>query len=144
MVFVARIEIEVVGLIGDVLAGKADAGDAVIPLDGGLFPFRAPARLHRGWHGAEAHDGLKARARHAKRSAANKRQIAVIESIAIEIADAYAGGGGAHEAIERLIDKHLRGNIDLMREVAADRALAFVEKREMAGRVPWRGQGPQR
>src|SRR4029077_20092239 len=63
-------------------------------------------------------------ARHAERSAAKERQIAVIESIAIEIAHANPGRSGAHKAIERLIEEHLRGNVDLMREVAADGAFA--------------------
>ena len=91
MIFVTWIEIEVVGLVTEVLAGKTDRGDLVVPLDRRLLPLRAPARLHRGRHNPKAHDGLKTRARHAERSAAKERQIAVIESIAIEIADADAG-----------------------------------------------------
>ena len=89
-----------------------------------FFHSETPARLHRGRHDAEAHDGLKTRACHAERSAAKERHIAVIECIAIEIADANTGRGGAHKAIERLIEEHLRGNIHLMRQVAADGAFA--------------------
>ena len=41
--------------------------------------------------------------------AAQERQVAVIENVAIEIAHAHARRRRAHEAIERLIEKRLRG-----------------------------------
>ena len=62
-----------------------------------------------------------------ERAAAQERQVAVIEDVAVEIAHAHAGRRGAHEAVERLVEKRLRGReADLMRQVAAHHAFAGV------------------
>src|SRR5436190_19137477 len=109
MILIGRIEIHVVVSVRDVLTRKSQRAHTVVPVNRSFLPLRAPARFYRWRHRAKTHDGLKALPDAANRAPTQERQITVIECIAIEIADTHTHGCGAHETVERLFEKCLRG-----------------------------------
>ena len=73
--------------------------------DGCFLPFGAPGRFDGRGHHAEGGDGPVAVCKGEDISAAEEVERAVIEVIAIEIAEGHAVGAGAHEAIQGTVEE---------------------------------------
>ena len=114
-IFVRGVEIEVVALVRNVLAGESDDAGAVEIFDGGFLPCRAPARQLSSIAAVspKVERGCVPTLMRSDHSAADEGEIAVIEDVGVEIGDAHAGAARAHEPVEGLFEKRLHSETAL-------------------------------
>ena len=118
MIFICGVEVGEISFVRNVFAGERQQAGVIVVVHRSLLPFRSPLSLDVAREHAEVGDGRCAGIDRAKKAAADKRNIRMIEYVAVKIGDAKPRAARAHEPVQRFVEKRLRcGEIDLMRQI---------------------------
>src|SRR5580704_6991204 len=107
------------------LGRQADGRVAIAPLERGGLPVRSPGLFgFIARKSIECGYGATAGRLGAQHTEAQYAFVAFQAVIAIEIGDPHGERSGTHERVQRLVEIETRGVLDLMREIAPERAFA--------------------
>src|SRR5437899_6148757 len=103
--------------------GNPDAAHPVEIFDPCLLPGRTPSAPHAVWYFSKFADGMRSRVARFQQPSAQKAQLAMIEIVAVKVAQQHSGCAGSHEAVQRLREKcRGRRKTDLVCQIPSQRA----------------------
>src|SRR5213592_3325259 len=82
--------------------GNHDAAHPVEIFDPCLLPCRTPSAPHAVWYFSKFADGMRSGVARFQQPSAQKAQLAMIEIVAVKVAQQHSGCAGSHEAVNRL------------------------------------------